>query len=184
MFRPAFAIAAALLIAALVMLVLRDRGQAPVEERTAAPIPLEEARRSAEEEHAGAERRQRKTEERVAELERQEAAVVREETPTVEALARLRAERDAAEAQLKEAQQRERAAAIAKAGRNIRGVLGVTRRGWRTGRDGACATAVSKSEFSPTSRRTRSTNSQRRAGSDRIPASSSTSSAVLARPST
>src|SRR5258708_7277304 len=113
-FRPAFAVAAALFIVALLLLVLRDRGQAPVEEETATPIPVEEARRTAEEEHAGAERQQRKTEERVAELQRREAAVVREEgpkAPTNAALAGLRAEREAAELELKEAQQRERAAA-------------------------------------------------------------------------
>jgi len=114
MFRPAFAVAAALFIVALLLLVLRDRGQSPVEERTAPPMPVEEARRTAEEEHAGAERQQRKTEERVAELQRQEAAVIREEgpkAPTDAALARLRADREAAELDLKEAQQRERAAA-------------------------------------------------------------------------
>jgi len=114
MFRPAFAVAAALFIVALLLLVFRDRGQAPVEERTTPAIPVEEARRTAEEEHAGAERQQRKTEERVAELQRQEAAVVREEgpkAPTDAALARLRAEREAAEQDLKEAQQRERVAA-------------------------------------------------------------------------
>lgn len=113
-FRPAFAVAAALFIVAILLLVLRDRGQAPVEERTAPAIPVEEARRTAEEEHAGAERQQRKTEERVAELQRQEAAVVREEgpkAPSDAALARLRAEREAAEQELKEAQQRERLAA-------------------------------------------------------------------------
>src|SRR5256885_4932289 len=113
-FRPAFAVAAALFIVALLLLVLRDRGQAPVEERNAPAIPVEEARRTAEEEHAGAERQQRKTEERVAELQRQEAAIVREEgpkAPTEEALGKLRAEREAAEAELKEAQQRERVAA-------------------------------------------------------------------------
>ena len=114
MFRPAFAVAAALFIVALLLRVLSDHGQAPVEERTAPTVAVEEARRTAEEERAGAERQQRKTEERVAELQRQEAAVVREEgpkMPTDPALARLRAEREAAELELKEAQQRERVAA-------------------------------------------------------------------------
>lgn len=116
---PAYLVAAGLFIAALVMLVLRDRGPLPVEQAAHPPprsAEAQEARRQAEDEHVAAQAEQRRSEERVAALQRQEAAVLRQDqpkTPPDEALATLRAEREAAEAELREAQERERRAAAA-----------------------------------------------------------------------
>jgi hypothetical protein len=127
LFRPAYLVAAGLFIAALAMLVLRDRGPAIVEQATLPPakiVEVQEARHRAEEEHAAAEADQRRSEEKVAALQRREAAVLREEQPKAppeETLATLRVEREAAEAELREAQARERRAAeeVERAGKGL-----------------------------------------------------------------
>jgi hypothetical protein len=119
--RPAYFVAAGLFIAALLMLVLRDRGPVPVESRrteTAKVEAPEDPRRAAEEERTRAEGETRRSEERLAAIQRRESAVVpgaaaaeESKAPADEVLARLRAEREAAEAELKEARERERRAA-------------------------------------------------------------------------
>ncbi|HLY08720.1 MAG TPA: FecR domain-containing protein [Planctomycetota bacterium] len=121
------ALAAALFIAALLMLVLRDGRPVPAgtkrpsTSRTADAegVSLEEARRVAVEEQSRAEGEQHRTEERLASIQRQEAAAIRDEpggqepkAPADEVLARLRAEREAAETELQEARRRERQAAL------------------------------------------------------------------------
>jgi hypothetical protein len=108
--RVAFAAAAALFIAALLLLVFRDRGPAPAEEASLPPpqaAPVADVRRAAEEEHAAARAEHRKTEERVAVLREREAAPQARPDETLA----LRAEREAAEADLRDARDRERRAA-------------------------------------------------------------------------